>query len=160
MSTSSVLVSLAPSVIAIVSMLVSMISAMIAWRMRQHTEIIQLIEYKRIIRVTSAHINSLWNDVIQEANLAKVKSSTLNVDQNYLERIESAGNRAKKGQKNFAKMIAEYKERERDLTIKDAVEEILILEEVKISVEGDLQRIRNEFGRAFRILCQPKLLNI
>ncbi|MCP4054763.1 MULTISPECIES: hypothetical protein [Pseudoalteromonas] len=146
MSTSSVLVSLAPSVIAIVSMLVSMISAMIAWRMRQHTEIIQLIEYKRIIRVTSAHINSLWNDVIQEANLAKVKSSTLNVDQNYLERIESAGNRAKKGQKNFAKMIAEYKERERDLTIKDAVEEILILEEVKISVEGDLQRIRNEFG--------------
>ena len=142
MSTSSVLVSLAPSVIAIVSMLVSMISAMIAWRMRQHTEIIQLIEYKRIIRVTSAHINSLWNDVIQEANLAKVKSSTLNVDQNYLERIESAGNRAKKGQKNFAKMIAEYKERERDLTIKDAVEEILILEEVKISVEGDLQRIR------------------
>ncbi|OUX84701.1 MAG: hypothetical protein CBC03_14020 [Pseudoalteromonas sp. TMED43] len=127
-------------------MLVSMISAMIAWRMRQHTEIIQLIEYKRIIRVTSAHINSLWNDVIQEANLAKVKSSTLNVDQNYLERIESAGNRAKKGQKNFAKMIAEYKERERDLTIKDAVEEILILEEVKISVEGDLQRIRNEFG--------------
>jgi len=140
MSTSSVLVSLAPSVIAIVSMLVSMISAMIAWRMRQHTEIIQLIEYKRIIRVTSAHINSLWNDVIQEANLAKVKSSTLNVDQNYLERIESAGNRAKKGQKNFAKMIAEYKERERDLTIKDAVEE------VKISVEGDLQRIRNEFG--------------
>ncbi|WP_162985976.1 hypothetical protein [Pseudoalteromonas agarivorans] len=146
MSTSSVLVSLAPSVIAIVSMLVSVISAMIAWRMRQHTEIIQLIEYKRIIRVTSAHINSLWNDVIQEANLAKVKSSTLNVDQNYLERIESAGNRAKKGQKNFAKMIAEYKERERDLTIKDAVEEILILEEVKISVEGDLQRIRNEFG--------------
>ena len=146
MSTSSVLVSLAPSVIAIVSMLVSMISARIAWRMRQHTEIIQLIEYKRIIRVTSAHINSLWNDVIQEANLAKVKSSTLNVDQNYLERIESAGNRAKKGQKNFAKMIAEYKERERDLTIKDAVEEILILEEVKISVEGDLQRIRNEFG--------------
>ena len=146
MSTSSVLVSLAPSVIAIVSMLVSMISAMIAWRMRQHTEIIQLIEYKRIIRVTSAHINSLWNDVIQEANLAKVKSSTLNVDQNYLERIESAGNRAKKGQKNFAKMIAEYKERERDLTIKDAVEEILILKEVKISVEGDLQRIRNEFG--------------
>ncbi|AYM85344.1 hypothetical protein D9T18_00890 [Pseudoalteromonas agarivorans] len=127
-------------------MLVSVISAMIAWRMRQHTEIIQLIEYKRIIRVTSAHINSLWNDVIQEANLAKVKSSTLNVDQNYLERIESAGNRAKKGQKNFAKMIAEYKERERDLTIKDAVEEILILEEVKISVEGDLQRIRNEFG--------------
>jgi len=117
MSTSSVLVSLAPSVIAIVSMLVSMISAMIAWRMRQHTEIIQLIEYKRIIRVTSAHINSLWNDVIQEANLAKVKSSTLNVDQNYLERIESAGNRAKKGQKNFAKMIAEYKERERDLTV-------------------------------------------
>ena len=146
MSTSSVLVSLAPSVIAIVSMLVSMISAMIAWRMRQHTEIIQLIEYKRIIRVTSAHINSLWNDVIREANLAKVKSSTLNVDQNYLERIESAGNRAKKGQKNFAKMIAEYKERERDLTIKDAVEEILILKEVKISVEGDLQRIRNEFG--------------
>ncbi|WP_128581606.1 hypothetical protein [Pseudoalteromonas agarivorans] len=101
MSTSSVLVSLAPSVIAIVSMLVSMISAMIAWRMRQHTEIIQLIEYKRIIRVTSAHINSLWNDVIQEANLAKVKSSTLNVDQNYLERIESAGNRAKKGQKKL-----------------------------------------------------------
>lgn len=146
MSTSSVLISLAPSVIAIVSMLVSMISALIAWRMRQHTEKIQLIEYKRIVRVTSAHINSLWNDVIQEANFAKVKSSTLNIDQNYLERIESAGNRAKKGQKNFAKMIAEYKERERDLTIKDAVEEILILEEVKISVQGDVQRIKNEFS--------------
>ncbi|ASM48468.1 hypothetical protein PESP_a0192 [Pseudoalteromonas espejiana DSM 9414] len=114
--------------------------------MRQHAIKIQLIEYKRVIRITSAQINSLWNDVIQEAHFAKVKSSTLDVDDSYFERINSVVDIANKGQKNLAKITAEYKKREKGLTIKGAVEETLTLEEMRISVEGDLQRIRNEFG--------------
>lgn len=146
MSTSSVSINLLSSVIPIFSMIVSIISAVITWRMRQHTKKIQLNEYKRIIRTTSAQINSLWNDVVQEARFAKVKSSTLVVDDNYLERIKSADDIANRGQKKLAKMISEYNEREKDLTIKDAVEEVLILEETKIRVQGDVQRIRNEFS--------------
>ena len=146
MSTPSFLTNLLPSVIPIISMVVSIISAGIAWWMRQHAIKIQLIEYKRVIRITSAQINSLWNDVIQEAHFAKVKSSTLDVDDSYFERINSVVDIANKGQKNLAKITAEYKKREKGLTIKGAVEETLTLEEMRISVEGDLQRIRNEFG--------------
>lgn len=141
----SSLISLLPLVVSSAGLIISILSAMIAWLMRQHTKKIQLIEYKRSIRITAAQINSLWNDFKQEVSFAKVKSSTLAVDDKYMKRIKLADDIAKKGQANLAKVTAEYKKKEKDLTIKDAVEEILTLEEMKISVQGDVQRIRNEF---------------